>query len=86
MLNRDYYRKQYIKEKKSNRLLNISEKPIIILQEFTVKKLNKAALELFGYNTIGELKGKNVFNFLNILEFQDIDFDTGLQDEEKKLL
>ena len=86
MLNRDYYRKQYIKEKKLNRLLNISEKPIIILQEFTVKKLNKAALELFGYNTIGELKGKNVFNFLNILEFQEIDFDTGLQDEEKKVI
>ena len=39
---------------------------------------DKAALELFGYNTIGELKGKNVFNFLNILEFQEIDFDTGL--------
>lgn len=85
LLNRDYYRKQYVKEKKSNKLLDVNNKPIIILKDFTVKKANKAALNLFGYKTIGEIRGQNIFNLFNIKDFDEENFEEGLKDGERKI-
>jgi len=85
ILNRDYYRKQYTKEKKSNKLLNLIDKPIIILREFNIKKINKSCLELFGYNSVGELRGQSIFTFLKFEDFDSANFDNGLEDGEKKV-
>jgi hypothetical protein len=85
VLNRDYYRKEYIKEKKSSRLLNINEKPIILLHEFNIKKINKSALKVLGYGHSGEVKGKNIFNFLNIMDFENVQLDEGLEGRNKKV-
>lgn len=85
LLTRDNYRRQYTKEKKSNKLLELNQKPIIVLKEFNIKKLNKACLELFGYNTIGELRGQSIFNFLKFDDFNEKNFDKGFQEGEKKV-
>ncbi len=85
IINRDYYRKQYTKEKKSNKLLNLIDKPVMVLRDFNIKKINKPCLQLFGYGTIGELRGQSIFTFLKFEDFDEGNFDKGLTDGEKKV-
>lgn len=86
ILNKDYYKTQYTKEKKSNKLLNLIDKPIVIIRDFNIKKANKGSLELFGYNSIGELRGQSIFTFMKFDELGENSFDEGLADGERKVI
>lgn len=85
MHNRDYYRKQYVKEKKAQKLLNINEKAIMVLQGFNIKKANKAALNLLGLKNIGEVRGRNLFNFISTKDFGETNFENRIDEGEKKV-
>ncbi len=85
LINRDFYRTTYIKEKKANKLLALNNRPILLLQGYTIKKANKASLNLFGLNQVGEIRNQNLFNFISAKELGGYNFEKTLEEGEKKV-
>lgn len=82
---KDYFKNQYCREKRSQKLLELNEKPIILLKGYIVKKANKSALKLFSVNNFGEIRNQNIFNFVSTKDMGGYKLDKSLETGHKNV-
>lgn len=85
LIKRNYYKNQYIKEKKVNKLLELNEKPVFILQGYTIKKANSSSLKLFGLKNLGDIKNQNLFNYISTKDLGGYNLEKRLEEGEKRV-
>lgn len=85
-ISRDYFKTQYVKEKKNNKLLKLNDKAILILHGYTIKKANKSSLDLFGLKNIGDIRNQNLFNFISAKELGGYNFEKTLSEGQKRVI
>ena len=85
LIKRNYYKNQYIKEKKVNKLLELNEKPVFVLQGYTIKKANSSSLKLFGLKNLGDIKNQNLFNYISTKDLGGYNLEKRLEEGEKRV-